>query len=129
MTQIEKLRAGKWNHQMATAEEVAQKVEEMRAMVEKYGFGDYPCNPYSFNVKTSEFLGWFEDYGRCTAGSRHQMLAEINGFIPILNHWIEQKEEPQVKIRLLRGNKAGTIKEVGKSLAEDYVDGDLAEYV
>lgn len=129
MTQIEKLRAGKWNHQMATAEEVAEKVTEMTAIVEKYGFGDREIHPYSFAIKVEDFLKGCKDYHRCTAGSRHQMLAEINGFIPILNHWIEQEEEPKVKIRLLHGNKAGTIKEVGKSLAEDYVDGDLAEYV
>lgn len=126
---IEKLRAGKWNHQMATAEEVAEKVTEMTAIVEKYGFGDREIHPYFFAIKVEDFLKGCKDYHRCTAGSRHQMLAEINGFITILNEWTKIEEEPKVKIRLIKGNRAGQIREIAKSIAEDYVDGDLAEYV
>lgn len=126
---VEKLRAGKWNHQMATTEEVAEKVAEITAIVEKYGFGDTEIHPYSFGIKINDFLRGFKDYGRCTTGSKHQMLAEINGFIPILNHWIEEEEEPKITIRLIRGKHTGEIREVAKSTAEDYIDLEMAEYV
>lgn len=127
MTKIEALRAGKWNHQMATAEEVKAKVEEIREQVEKYGWGDRMIHPYGFGVRIDEFLGWFEDYDRCTASSKHLHLSEINGFLPIINTWIEEAEAPKVKVRLLTGNKAGEVKEISSLIAEDYIECGLAE--
>lgn len=127
MTQIEKVRAGKWNHQMATAEEMAQKVEEIRGLATKYGWLDYHIAPYGYGVKVEEFLGWFDDYDRCTASSKHLHLSEINGFIDILNHWLKVEEEEKVTIRFLTGNKAGQTKDIPASLAEDYIEIGFAE--
>ena len=127
MTQVEKVRAGKWNHQMATAEEMAQKVEEIRGLVTKYGWLKTNIHPYGFGVEIEEFLGWFDDYNRCTASSKHLHLSEINGFIDILNHWLEVEEEEKVTIRFLTGNKAGQTKDIPASLAEDYIEIGFAE--
>lgn len=129
MTQVQKVRAGKWNHQMATAEEMAAKVEEIREIVTKYGWLDTKIAPYGFGVRIEEFLGWFKDYDRCTASSKHLHISEINGFIEILNHWLEREAEPKVTIRFLTGKKAGQTKEIPASDVEAYVEIGFAEIV
>lgn len=129
MTKIEALRAGKWNHQMATAEEVKAKVEEIREQVERFGWGKWNIAPYGWTVSIEEFLTWFDDYDRCTASSKHLHLSEINGFLPIINHWIEIEEAPKVKVRFLRGGKAGEVKEISSLIVEDYLDCGFVELV
>ena len=129
MTQIEKLRTGKWNNQLATAEEMQAKVVEVKEYVDRYDWGDKVIHPYSFGVKIDEFLGWFTDYAKCTHSSKQLHLSEMNGFIEIINKWIKLEEEPKIKIRLLQGNKAGTIKEVAESIASDYIEIGFAEAV
>ena len=129
MAQIEKLRTGKWANQLATAEEMAAKVQEIRGYVNKYGWENTNVHPYNYPINIVEFLDGFADYRRCTHMSKQVMLAEINGLIEIINHWIEREEEPKVMIRFLTGKKAGQTKEIPESDVEDYIEIGLAERV
>ena len=126
---VEKLRTGKWSSNLATAQEMAAKVEEIREIVTKYGWLETNIHPYNYPVRIEEFLGWFEDYSRCTHSSKQLHLSEINGFIEILNHWIKREQEEKVMIRFLTGNKAGQTKAIPASDVEIYVECGLAERV
>lgn len=129
MTQVQTLRTGKWASNLATAEEMKAKVQELKAIVNKYEWEKTTIAPYGYGVRIEEFLTWFEDYGRCTHSSKQLHLSEINGFIRIINKWIEREEEPKVMIRFLTGKKAGQTKEIPASDAEDYIAIGLAEKV
>lgn len=129
MAQVETLRTGKWASDLATAEEVKAKVQEIREIVTKYGWLDTEIHPYRFGIRVEDFLGRFKDYSRCTHSSKQIFLAEINGFIDILNHWIEREQEEKVMIRFLTGNKAGQTKAIPASDVEMYVECGLAERV
>ena len=126
---IELLRTGKWASDLATAKEMTEKVQELRAYVIKYNWGEDSIHPYGFPVKINEFLGWFKDYEQCTHSSKQLHLSEINGFIKIINSWIRTEEEPKVRIRLLTGNHKGEIKEIPQSFVEDYIDCGIAALV
>lgn len=129
MTQVTALRTGKWANQLATAEEVAEKVAEVRELVNRYGFTDRTIHPYGFAIKMDDFLAGFEDYRRCTHSSKQISIAEMNGFIEILNVWIKDAEAPKVAVRLLQGRHKGEVKEIPESYLEDYIDCGLAEKV
>lgn len=126
---VEKLRTGKWSSDLATAEEMAAKVEEIRRLVSKYGFINRSVHPYGYAIGIDKFLAGFKDYSRCTHSSKQIMLAEINGFIPILNHWIDVEEQPKVIVRFITGKHKGEIKEIPESYVRDYIDCGLAERV
>ena len=129
MAQIELLRTGKWANQLATPEEMAEKVAEVRGYVNQYGWEKSNVHPYNYPINIIEFLDGFADYRRCTHMSKQQMLAEMNGLIKIINKWIEREEEPKVMIRFITGRKAGQTKEIPESDVEDYIDCGLAERV
>ena len=129
MTQIDTLRTGKWANQLATAEEMAAKVQEIRGYVTKYGWENTNIHPYNYPINIVEFLEGFADYRNYTHMSKQTMLAEINGLIRILNKWIEREEEPKVTIRFLTGKKAGQTKMIPASDAQDYIDIGFAEIV
>lgn len=129
MTQVETLRAGKWNHQMATVEEVAAKVEEIRALIDKYGWLNRNVHPYGYPINIQTFMVNFRHYREYTPSSKHIMLAEINGLIKIINEWIKQEEAPKVTIRFLTGKHKGETKEIPEEWVEDYIDCGLAERV
>lgn len=129
MTQVETLKTGKWASDLATADEMAAKVEEIRVIVAKYGFINRTVHPYGYAIGIDKFLAGFADYGRCTHSSKQIFLAEINGFIPILNEWIKTEEQPKVIVRFLTGKHKGELKEIPESYVEDYVDIGLAEVI
>lgn len=129
MTQVQTLRTGKWASDLATPEEMAAKVQEIRALVAKYGWENTNVHPYNYPINIVEFLDGFADYRRCTHMSKQVMLQEINGLIKILNHWIAREEEPKVMIRFLTGRKAGQTKAIPASDVQDYIDIGLAERV
>ena len=129
MTEVTTLRTGKWANQLATAEEMAEKVAEVTELVNRYGFMNRTVCPYGFVIKMEDFLAGFEDYRRCTHSSKQISIAEMNGFIEILNVWIKEAEAPKVAVRLLQGRHKGEIKEIPEMWLEDYVDTGLAERV
>lgn len=129
MTQVTTLRTGKWASNLATPEEMAAKVQEIRALVAKYGWENTNIHPYNYPINIVKFLDGFADYRRCTHMSKQVMLQEINGLIEILNHWIAREEEPKVTIRFLTGKKAGQTKDIPASDAEAYVEIGFAEIV
>ena len=126
---MEKLRNGKWASDKATAEEMKKAVAELRGYVQQYGWEDKMVYPYGFGINIVEFLDGFADYERCTPASKSIKIQEINGLIEIINAWVKLEQEEKVTIRLLKGNKAGQVKEIAASLAEDYVDCGLAELI
>ncbi len=122
MTKVTALRHGKWASELATAKEVAEKVQELKGYVSKYGWGEKNIHPYGWAIKIDEFLESFDDYSRCTHSSKQISLAELNGFIEIINAWLKLEEEPKVTIRLTHGRHAGDIKEIPESMVEDYIE-------
>lgn len=126
---VEKLRSGKWVNQLATAEEVNSKVNEIMGLVTKYHWEKRNIFPYNYPINLVEFLEGAEFYWNCTTSSKRVFLSEINGLIEIINKWVEQEEEPKVTILFVRTNKKGQTKEIPASWLEDYVDAGLAVLV
>lgn len=122
MPKVAELRTGKWASQLATAEEVADKVKVLKLYVAKYSWGEKSIHPYGYPIKIEDFLESFDDYSRCTHSSKQISLAELNGFIRIINAWLKLEEEPKVTIRLTHGRHAGDIKEIPESMVEDYIE-------
>ena len=126
---MEKLRNGKWLSDKATAEEMKNAVDVLRGFVKLYGWEGRDIHPYGYGINIVKFLDGFDGYERCTPASKSIKIQEINGFIDIVNVWIQQEQEEKVTIRMLKGNHAGECKEVPASFAEDYIDCGLAEVV
>ena len=90
----------------ATQAEAIARVAEVKGIVEKYGFGDRYVYPYSapeiVYKEVARYENWVSDLDECTRDSRYYVLQHINGFIDILNKWIEyadkRKEEPKVEV-------------------------------
>ncbi len=85
---------------------------------EKYGFMENTIMPYSFKMTVGELVRNWKDYDHCTRSSKHIMEAELNGFLPILEHWVKLENEPKVKIMYPNGK----IKGVPKSVADDLIE-------
>lgn len=95
---------------------------------EEYGFLDRDIYPYNYKMKVEQLVRNWIDYENCTRSSQLLMQDELRGFEPILQMWVQQENEPFVKIRLTEGKHSGEIREYRKSVAEMFVDGGLAEY-
>ena len=102
---MEKLRNGKFIHQIATAEEVATFVSEADAMIEKYGWQDKTVSPYGWAEKVSKVIDTIRDYPRCTFGSKQYLINLANGLVDILAAWEKQELEPKLRVRLVRNGK------------------------
>ena len=124
---MEKLNVGRFGR--PTEAEVADAVKEIERTCDEYSFWERTIYPYSFKMTVRELVKNWKDYSRCTPDSKDVILAEMNGFIPILNHWVEYQNEPDVKILYLEGNKKGEIGEVKTSLAEMLIESSLAKAV
>lgn len=123
------LKNGKWNHQIATVEEVSAAIEEIRAMIAKYHWEDKTVHPYSYTMNIMELVesdGW-KNFKQYTFSSKQLIISEINGLIGILNQWEELELEEKVTVKLIVGKNTGTIKKVAKSIADEYVEIGLAE--
>jgi hypothetical protein len=90
---------------------------------------DRVIHPYGFGIKLDEFLGGdgFRNYRAYTHSSKQILIAELNGFIDILNHWIAFDAEKKVTIRFVTGNKKGEKKDIPASCVQDYIDSGIAE--
>lgn len=122
MAKVELLRTG-------VAEDVAKKVEELRGYVNRYDWGDWEIHLYGYPVKVSKFLDGFEDFARYTSSSRDIMRSEMNGFIKIINKWIEREEEPKAIVRYLEGKKKGKIETIPNSFAQDLYEIGFVEVI
>ena len=123
------LKNGKWNHQIATAEEVNKAVEEIKAIITKYHWEDNTVHPYSYTMNIMELVesdGW-KNFKQYNFSSKQLIISEINGLIGILNQWEELELEEKITVKLITGKNIGTIKKVAKSIANDYVELGLAE--
>ena len=76
---------------------------------------------------TPNHLNWHKDYQRCTHSSKQIALSELNGFIKIINAWLETEGEPKVVIKLIAGKHAGEVRIVPRSQALDYYEMGWAE--
>ena len=115
--------------QMASAEAVATTVAEIKAICEKYNFWDREASPYSFRMTVRELVeskGW-TDFSQYTYDSKQIIISEINGFMDILEHWVEYQNQEDVKICYLQGKKIGQTELVKKSFAELLVETKMAE--
>lgn len=124
---MEKLRNGKWSHQKASAEEVAQVVEEIKAMIAKYGWEERTVRPYSYSMTLKELVesdGW-NNFKHYNASSRQLIISEINGVIEMLNIWEAQESEEKVTVRLINGNEIT----YPKSVADELIEIGMAEAV
>ena len=107
---MDKLRNGRWAHQRATSEEVYATLEEIKTAVKTYGWEDEKLTPYGYGIKISELIKSWEGFKQCTAMSKEIIIAEMNGSIEILNHWLALKAEPQITVKLING-KTTTVAE------------------
>lgn len=120
---MDKLRNGRFRHQMATADEVKKTVEEIKMILAKYGWGDKKVMPYGYGIKLDELVKNWEDFERCTIDSQQIIIDEINGTIEhALNHWLELEAEPQITVKLINGKTAT----VAESIARQYKEMGLA---
>lgn len=125
---MNKLRNGKWNHQMATAEEVKETVNEIKTLVVKYHWEDKKMfDPYGHCTTVGKFLSnGFEDFEQYTFSSKQILISELNGFIEhCINSWEKLENEPKVTVKLTNGN----VKSVPKSTVDDYIELGIATLV
>lgn len=111
--------------------EVKGVVAEIRQICERYNFWNREVRPYSWRMTVRELVesnGWntYKDY---TSSSKAIIRQEINGFVEILEHWVAYENEPMVKIHYIAGSKADMTEEVHKSLAELFIQTQMAELV
>ena len=112
-----------------THEEFKIKAREVVDTCNKYGFMNNTIMPYSFKITVEEFTRNWKDYDRFTNSSKAIMRDELEGFLPILEHWVKIENEPMIKIRCLLGNLAGQIKEYHESTANELIEIGFAELV
>lgn len=103
-----------------------EKIKEIKATCEKYGFMQNKVCPYGFWETVENMISRWADYDRCTESSKGLIRAEIKGFEPILKHWIEYAEQPLISIKLLDGKCKGEVKEYPQSTAELFIESGLA---
>ena len=108
---------------MATPDEVAKAVEEIRGYIAQYDWGGRIVSPYGYGVKLDDFMKHFDDYEEYTRDSQAVMLDELNGLIMIyVNKWLKKEHEPKVSVRLANGR----VRELPESTANDFVEMGLA---
>ena len=125
---MNKLRNGKWNHQIATAEEVKETVNEIKALVVKYHWEDKKMfDPYGHRTTVGKFLSnGFEDFEQYTFSSKQILISELNGFIEhCINPWEKLENEPKVTVKLANGN----VKSVPKNIVDEYIELGIATLV
>lgn len=113
----------------STVAEVKDVVAEIRQICERYDFWNREVRPYSWRMTVRELVesnGW-RDYEHYTSSSKAIIRQEINGFVDILEHWVAYENEPMVKIYYLAGTKVGQTEEVHESLAEIFIQTQMAE--
>lgn len=100
---MKKLKNGRWKHQKATNEEIRKTLDEMKSVVDTYGWELEKLSPYGYDIKIGDLLKSWEAFDKCTSMSKEIMISEINGTIEILNHWVSLKKENQVNVTLING--------------------------
>ena len=123
---MEKLRNGKFLHQIATNEEVASFASAANAMIEKYGWQDRKVWPYSYPEKVTKIVNELKDFPACTFGSKQYLITLANGLADILEAWEKQELEPKLTIRIVRNGK---IVECGEDIARQLIEDGVAEAV
>lgn len=122
---IEKMKNGKWENAIVTPEAFDRKVDEISEVIDRFGFNDRKVCMYSTWETVDKLLEGWKDYEQCTFSSKKVLISEVNGFIKIMNAWIEYEQEPKVNVRFENGN----IKAVAESTAKDYVKCGLADFI
>ncbi len=123
---MEKLRNGKFTHQIATGDEVAAFVTETERMIGEYGWQNRTVAPYGHKEKLTKIVEKLKDYDRCTFGSKQQLISIANGLGDILTAWETQELEPKIAVRLVRN---GEIKEFCEEFARVLIEDGAAEAV
>lgn len=108
----------------ATAEEFKAVVDEINACIVKYGWAGKKIYPYGRAEDLVEFMKHFEHYKEYTRSSKSLMVSELNGLVKIVEVWIKRENEPKVAVKL----RNGKVKEVAKSVAEELVACECAQY-
>lgn len=124
---MEKLRTGKWKTDIATKEEFYNTVNGIKSVVAKYNWHDKIIHPYSFATTIGKFISGWTDFEKCTISSKRILIAEVNGLIDILDHWVEVEEEEKITVRIIGGNKDGQIEQMPKSMVDMFIDSGLIE--
>ena len=108
---------------MATPDEVAKAVEEIRGYIAQYVWSNRRITPYGYGIELSKFMEHFDDFEEYTRDSQVLMLDELNGLIEIcINKWLEKELEPKVSVRMANGK----VRELAQSTANDFVEMGLA---
>ena len=69
------------------------KLNDLIATCEKYGYMDKVINPYGHPIKIKDFVKNWKHYNICTKGSKIVIEAEFKGLEKIINHWIKSKDK------------------------------------
>lgn len=90
MTQVATLRTGKWANQIATNDEVVEKVKEIKDIIRKNSWGTKYIFVYGRRENILEFIdstNW-DKYEKMTFMSKQVILSQLNGLIRIyINRW------------------------------------------
>lgn len=109
-----------------TGSEFKAKAKEVIETCKRYGFMGRMIFPYGFRITVAEFTRNWKDYDRCTPESQGILESELNGFLPILEGWIEYENEPMIVVKLISGKHAGEVKELHESTARDFIEAGIA---
>lgn len=113
----------------STVAEVKQTVVEITNICNQYDFWNRYVYPYGWRMTVRELVqsdGW-KNYEQYTKYSKSQIRLEINVAVDFLESWVKYQQEPTVRIYFRQGAKQGTVEEVKQSLAELFIQTEIAE--
>ena len=129
LVELAKVENKRFYDRQTKAEEIRQTLVAIRKVDEAIHVLDEMVMPYHTWIPMREIIDKLDDWEKYSHSSRSIMISELNGCIEIINDSIRLYYEKDVKVRFLRGKKAGTTEVVKESVAEELVAVELAEYV
>lgn len=113
------------NMKAVNADEIKAAVEMIDRANLEMNFMSEKVMPYGYPVTVESIVDANRDFEAYTKSSQEVLFMELQGLINILNHWIDQYNEPKVWVQVK--NDKDPI-EVPKSIADMIVEDKMGVY-
>lgn len=121
---LEKLNTGKFQKDLATAEEVKGFVQKANEMVIKYHWQKRTVCPWGRPEKITRMLDYISDFPQSTFSTKQLLISLANGLADVLNNWERVELKSGLAIKFLSN---GEVVSVPREYAELYISLGIAE--
>ena len=121
---LEKLNTGKFQKDLATAEEVKGFVQKANEMVVKYHWQKRTVSPWGRPEKIPRMLDYISDFPQSTFSTKQLLISLANGLADVLNNWERVELKSGLAIKFLSN---GEVVSVPREYAELYISLGIAE--